>query len=164
MWKAVKTGAPASLMLLHHFIGIYGFVIMIYFDGVGFTLQYLVLFLEASNYNNHIRILQTQFKQQGTLLYNINGLMFTIVFFVFRVCWMTYMLFTTGLIGMIPGVKSICGNAFYELIDRLSPLEKVCIRFSQGLYLVFYLLNLYWMFLLTKGLLKSFGLIAKSEP
>lgn len=56
MVEAAKTRSQAFLMFMHHVVGSYGFLVMLYFGGHAFTLNYLLLAVEYSNTNNHIRM------------------------------------------------------------------------------------------------------------
>ena len=123
--KAVKTRSPHFFMLLHHVVGAYGLIVNLYYGGVIFTLNYLLLLIELTNTNNHIRMLTSSFDLQDTLLYKLNGVALTIVYFIFRVCWLTFIMFTTGLFSSCPGFKS------FDITIGLTPMELLNARIAQ---------------------------------
>lgn len=61
------------------------------------------------------------------LFFRINGLMLTAIFITFRVFWLSYLMFTTGLFCTFPGFKS------YDLlsaVENATPMEVLNIRLA----------------------------------
>ena len=85
---------PAALQnLLHHFLGIVGAVGALVTGRYILTLSVASCINELSTPNVNIRYFLAVHKKTNGLLYIVNGLTFTVLFFIFRNVWQTWMVF-----------------------------------------------------------------------
>ena len=77
-----------------------------------------------------------------------------LTFFFFRVVILSYVVFTKT-------VFSIPGFVSYDMTSSLNRIELAFFRLNQVLYVGFYLLNVFWFWMILKGLLQAVGIIAK---
>ena len=76
----------------HHLAGIVGALASIQLDGYYGSIAHLTMFTEISTINVNIRVLLTLIGLGDGLLYAVNGIMMTVVFFVSRVIGYTYVI------------------------------------------------------------------------
>jgi len=123
---AFKKDALMVQTYLHHVAGIIGALCSISLDNYFGSIAHLTMFTEISTLNVNIRVLFSLIGLDGGVLYAINGLMMTVIFFVTRIIGYTYVVIVK--FGMEPEPKiwtsEFRKNSAYK--DRL-PLFYFCI-------------------------------------
>jgi hypothetical protein len=85
-----KKDALMMQTYMHHVAGIIGALCSIYLDGYYGSIAHLTMFTEISTLNVNIRVLLTLIGLGDGILYAINGLMMTVIFFVTRIIGYSY--------------------------------------------------------------------------
>jgi len=77
---------------MHHFAGIVGALASIHLDGYFGSIAHLTMFTEISTNNVNFRVLLTLCGLGDHPLYAVNGILMTLVFFVVRVLFYSWVI------------------------------------------------------------------------
>ena len=130
---------------MHHVAGIMGNTFALLLDdGFGSVAQ-LTFITEFSTFFVNARFLLAKHKLSSTTIYIVNGLLMTLSFFVVRVVYYKWILF------------SVYRNMGLYDSERMKnyPENKVMMRHAcVFLYIVMYFLQLFWFYKIFSGLMK----------
>ena len=135
-------------ILLHHALAIGAIWMAHHMRGFIGSLIQICLITEASNPFVNARELMVKLGLKECKMYVPNGVMMFLTFAVCRVCFYTY---------VIHLVKSVNVWSLYD------EEEHVWVYATFAMLFVMYALNLYWFYLISKGMLKALGLIKKEK-
>ena len=137
-------------MYLHHVFVIFGNLLALWLGGFFGSCSQVTFIVEASTPFVSLRALIAYHKREDSLLYVINGIVMTFVFFVFRVCFYYYMVFWKAQDFMLYRFVS-----FWQTYPKHKwPWCKLCFV----LYLAMYMLNLFWFSKILWGFFKGLGI------
>lgn len=134
----------------HHVLAIVGFSVGTYLGGFFGSLSHLALVTEASTFFVNFRALLSMCGFGDTELYVYNGIAMTVVFFVVRIVYYSWVIF----------VKFRHGGAFSDEMWRKlaneNPAKVPVLKVSLVLYVVLWALQCFWFYKIFKGLMKHF--------
>ena len=81
-------------LYIHHFIGLFGICVGLFMDGFFGSISQLTWFTEGSTFFVDLRHLLLFLKLENSLLYLVNGFFMCVTFFIFRVLYYDYVIFT----------------------------------------------------------------------
>ena len=134
----------------HHAAGMGGILLGQYLGGFFGSISQLTFITEASTLNVNLRWVLAFHKLTSSALYQINGLLMTVSFFVFRVCFYYFMVFSQMQIYTL--YRSYSFWSLYE-----DDKHKWC-YLAMVLYCSMYILNMFWFSKMVMGLLKALGI------
>jgi hypothetical protein len=149
------TSAGMMQNYFHHAVGIGGTVVSLIVGRMILTLSNATCITEMSTPFVSLRALLYMHHKTDTTLYLINGLMMTVIFFIFRVCFQTYLVFFR----LAPSVISRGAEMMIETDD----FTKFAMYISLCMYLSLVGLNFFWFNKMLMGLLKFFNKPTKSK-
>ena len=129
------------IMCLHHGSAIYCAIYLMYND-FGHVFIVVTAIMEISTPFADIRWILDCLELKSNPVYLINGVIFTLLWFIVRICFFGW-----------TGWKYI----IYELRPLLLEMDSTSFHTVQGGYIVGYGLQVYWFYLIFKGLMKAMG-------
>ena len=138
-------------MLFHHILVLFGINVGLYMDGFFGSISQITALTEGSTLFVNLRCLLLYHKQEGKPLYSINGLFMCISFFVFRIIYYNYVIFTLWDEVIIKRDQSFWDTMYPD------PTKAFMCKLSMVVYFVFYLLQLFWFSKILAGLLRVLG-------
>lgn len=137
----------------HHIIGIVGVICALVVGRMILTLSCATCFTELSTPFVSIRGILYMLKKSDTKIYFYNGLTMTLMFFLSRNVFQTWLVSTR----LVPAVLSRSSHMFDQTSEPW--VEKIC-WFSITVYSCLCLLNFYWFYKMVMG---SLAHMAKSK-
>ncbi|XP_075239576.1 TLC domain-containing protein 5-like [Convolutriloba macropyga] len=97
VWCLLQPTKESRVMLIHHLLSITALFYVLYTEHSGTELMGTVFGAEASNPFLQIRWFLKEMGLRDTKMYEVNNIVFVLVFFTFRIILGTYLLITTWL-------------------------------------------------------------------
>jgi len=134
----------------HHLSGVFGIILALWLGGFFGSMSQLTWITEASTFFVNMRAIMAYHKMQSHPLYIANGLLMTIAFFVFRICYYYFMVFSH-----IQIYTLYRSYSFWSLYPE--DMHKWC-YLAMALYFSMYILNMFWFSKIVMGSLKALGI------
>jgi hypothetical protein len=139
-------------MHFHHATSIFGIFVGIYLGGMIGSVSHLTWLTEGSTPYVDLRQLMVYHKMEGSLIYNCNGLVMCLSFFVFRIIFYHIVIFEYFVHYCLYRTE-----AFWAL-QQPDPFKAKLGQFAIFMYVLMYGLQLLWFTKMTAGLLEALGL------
>ena len=143
-------------MMLHHCQCLFGIAVGLYLDGFLGSLSSVTLIMEASTIFVNLRFVLFEHDMREGVLYIINGVFMAISFFVFRICWFNYALFSVCMDLMVYNWDTFTRELYPTQVKKVLAIIAIIV------YVLFYGLNLYWFSRIILGFAKILGLTSET--
>merc|ERR1712139_714010 len=102
------------------------------------SMSQVSLIMEASTVFVSFRFVLYEHDMKDSMAYVANGIMMAISFFIFRICWFNYAIFSVCLNNFVYEWDKFKTELYPQKEKRITAIIALCV------YILFYGLNLYW--------------------
>lgn len=148
--RATKNDALQMQIYAHHVFVIFGNLLALWLGGFFGSCSQISFIVEASTPFVSLRAIIAYHKREDCLLYKVNGILMTIMFFIFRVCFYYYMVFWKS--------QDFLMYRFVSFWQTYPQYKWFWCKVCMALYCMMYFLNLFWFSKMLWGLMKGLGI------